>query len=195
MIRLLPKAHLWQFHRGVGMDDTNPGQPELCICHSGDADEPHRFWSSFPNPKRKRNVQDKAGLGTLVSKAPEGVAVDAAFGLGQYFNFFILFLYLFFKKHCSNLLIYCITLGREITRFLFFYVNYWVMLPVLEQAFKMPFVGCCGFFCFVLLNPLANCHGILTPASSALCSLSVINYQNWLEFVLLSSQKKWWNTC
>lgn len=33
-------------------------------------------------------MQDKAGLGTLVSKAPEGVAVDAAFGLGRYFNFF-----------------------------------------------------------------------------------------------------------
>lgn len=106
----------------------------------------------------------------------------------QFFNF----ISLFFKKHCYNLLIYCVTLGREITRFLFFLmlIIEWCFQYALEQAFKMPFVGCCGFFCFVLLNSLANCHRILTPASSALCSLSAINYQNWLEFVLLSSQKE-----
>lgn len=67
----------------------------------------------------------------------------------------------------------------------------WCFQYALEQAFKMPFVGCCGFFVlfFLILWQIATGFWLL-PASSVLRSLSVINYQNWLEFVLQSSHKE-----
>lgn len=38
-------------------DNTDPGQPELCLNHSRDEEEVHHFfWSSFLNPKRKKGI-------------------------------------------------------------------------------------------------------------------------------------------
>lgn len=61
------------------------------------------------------NLQDESGLRSLVSKVSGGVAGDIAFRVGQYLDLF------FFKMLCSNLLIYCIILGREISWISFFF--------------------------------------------------------------------------